>query len=248
MNYIRSQDCECASFVDIQTLPFDQRNTDSYWMNGYIYSPKGSMECSCHKKYRLTQRYNCIAKSVELPTAEELQKLPYLGNQDIPTKVFSLPSIVERNNLNHCILYMCGPIGNQKTTTAAKLMLQLIQQGKSVQYIDFNTLSKNLLDLEYSTTELRTADYLIIDNCFEGEVVNFQATFNAIFDLILKRKNMTILISSKNLEDITFKHYDTTLLDAIKARVNRYKSAIAFTDNAENVLLKEQGPIDIWSL
>lgn len=248
MEYERDPKCECRGYVDVDTLPYDKRIIEKFWMRGFIYDGSKSKECNCHKRYRLTQRYNCIAKNLDLPSAEELDELNYLGEGDSYNKLSSLPDIIERNNFKDVIIYCSGAFGNQKTTSALKVMLDLIRKGKWVVYADYTKLTKQLLDLDSDTKEYRNADYLIIDGFCEGEVINFQTTFNELFDIILKRRKPTILISSKKLDEIKFTHYDMSLLDGIKLRCHKYNSYVEFNDHAANVLLKEKGPIDIWSM
>ena len=247
MEYIRASNCDCKDYVDISTLPYKERNLEKFWMKGFMYDGNSSKECECHKRYRLSTRFDCIANAMQLPTSEELDNLSYKGESSCFEKLMTAPEMIESKNLKNVIIYVQGPYGNQKTTSVLKLMLHLIRKGKTVQYVDFTSLSKSLLDLEFNTTELKNADYLIIDDCFEGEVINFQNTFNAVFDIILKRRNPTILVSSKPLEEINFKHYDMSLLNNIQSRIKRHNTILKFTDNIDNLLLKENGPVDLWS-
>lgn len=252
MKYVRSQTCECKDYPDIDKIPLAERiKTNHYFKDGYCYDGEKCFECSCHKAWRGMSRYDIFAKGCDLPTLDQLQTLQYKGEGDsynklkvLPEKLFAHPEYL------NTIIHVRGPEGCQKTTSCAKVMFNCLKNNRTVAFVDFNSLAKTMLDLQYDDSELREVDLLILDNCFSCETINFKSTYNAIFDIVIKRKKPTILISSKDLESVLKSphHYDTEVLESIKSRIERRNSAIDFNDNIDNILLKEKGPIDLWSL
>lgn len=252
MKYIRDPNCECSKFRELNEIPFTERvSITEYCKDGYMYSNGKVKECTCHKAYRGISKYEIMAKQNSLPTFEQLGQFKYKGDSDCYNKLKVLPSkLIDHPQYSNTIIYVAGPEGNQKTTSCAKVLCNVLKTGKVVMYIDFNALAKRMLDLDYDDQDLRDVDLLIVDNCFSGETINFKSTYNAIFDIVLKRHNPTILIASKKLEDIIKEpnHYDPEVLGSMQNRIMARGSAIYFPDNIDNIKLKEQGPVDLWKL
>ena len=94
-----------------------------FWRVGYIYTNGASRECECHRKYRLTSRYDVIAKDKDLPSISELKEKKYIGDGKSYSRLKTLPDTLKENpSFKNIVVFMTGPAGNQKTTSAAKLM------------------------------------------------------------------------------------------------------------------------------
>ena len=157
------------------------------------------------------------------------------------------------------IVYCTGIEGNQKTTSAAKVIYDIVTSNKTVEYILFPDLINKMLSFEFDQTPYLTTDFLFIDDVFEGETVNFKNTYNAFYNLLLKRRKPTILISSWNQEMLfsdkgkQLPSFNPDMLNKIFNRINNkaHKSVIEFNDNVEKLRVMEQvgdEPVDLWSL
>lgn len=254
IQYKRILSCECSKYKDISDIPINERlKTTEYWMRGFIYTQNTSRECSCHKLYRLSERYNRLATKLGLPVYEELLKFSYLGNGDSYEKLKNLPDVIDKNKLKNILVFVNGPKNCQKTTSAAKLMYNLIIEDKSVNYVDFVTLIDKFLEKDETFLKELDTDYLIIDNCFSGEVVNYKNTYNSFYNLILKRQKTTIIISGLSKEDLyrnqTLPSYNKDMLDSMFSKIERYNTNLEFTDNTDRILaMSNKDKIDIWSL
>lgn len=251
--YVRSPKCECAKYLDKDTLDFKTRmNLKEYWMRGYIYNGDEAVECSCHKVYRLTGRYNRLAKAVGLPEQEELSKLKYLGESDVFEKLKKLPQTVMDHKLKDLLILVTGKDGCQKTTSLAKLVYRLTIRDQFVKYVNFSDLIESFTDKTENDQELLTADWLIIDNCFEGETINFKTIYNQFYNLLLKRKKPTIIATSFSREDLLSRKdlpsYNAEMLNKLFVKLDKYNgTTLEFTDNVDKVLIGDK-KIDLWSL
>lgn len=256
MKYERSPHCECAQYSDIDKVSFEKRKTlKQYWQKGYIYSSGQTKECTCHKKYRLGSRYDILSLQFGLPDYAELSKMKYLGEGDAWKKLSAIPKIMNKHSLRDIIVWGTGAEGNQKTTSAAKLIYELVTSDKTVEYVLFPDLVNKMLSFEFDQTPYLTTDYLIIDDVFEGETVNFKNTYNAFYNLLLKRRKPTILLSTWNKESLFSekgKQLPSYNFDMLNKIFNRVKNnVIAFNDNVFKLKELEQvgdGPVDLWSL
>ena len=121
--YVRNPQCECKDYPDIDSIPFIERKSyQKFWRVGYIYTNGASRECECHRKYRLTSRYDVIAKDKDLPSISELKEKKYIGDGKSYSRLKTLPDTLKENpSFKNIVVFMTGPAGNQKTTSAAKL-------------------------------------------------------------------------------------------------------------------------------
>lgn len=254
MEYIRNPNCECQKYLDFDDITNRLKERSSikeYFLGGYIHEKDSSRECNCHKTWRLNNRYEILAHQKGLPTISKLEELPYLGDTAMYSKFYAIPDIMEsKPEHKNTIFYCLGGRVSQKTTSAAKLILKICQMGKYPEYFIFNDLIQDLNenDNKASLQKIRDADYLIIDDCFTADVINFRSCYNLILTEILKRKKPTILFSRKSFDEISSNtHYDKDLVDDLKGRVTYKNSLLYFKDNVENIMLKANGPIDLWS-
>lgn len=252
--YIRNPKCTCQLFRNIDDLPFTERSTlKNYWREGYMYTPQGSVECDCHKKYRLSKRYDVVASQLGLPLYNDLKSLQYIGEGNAFNKLKAVPDILNKHpSVKDVIIFCTGPIGNQKTTCAAKYMYNLISEGYTVEYVNFHELIQKFLSSDYRPIQYEVADWLIIDDCFEHGSVNFKTTFNAFYNLLLKRHAPTIIISNKSKDDILkdkmAAYYNESQLQNLFNRIERFQTTINFTDNVDKIQFLKNGPIDLWSM
>lgn len=252
--YIRDPRCFCHIYQDIDTLPFKDRPTEEvYWREGIIYTPQGSVECECHKKYRLSKRYDVIANQLGLATYGQLKSMKYVGDGNAYNKLKEVPVILENNpHVKDVVLFCTGAEGNQKTTSVTKLMYNLISEGKTVEYTTFSDLIQKFLDSNYKPIQYIVADWLIIDDCFLPGGVNYKSTYNSFYNLVLKRHNPTILVSNKNkdavMHDRMSPYYNEEQLQQLFKRVDKFKTTIEFTDNIDKLQLLKDGPIDLWNI
>ena len=250
--YNRNPQCECKDYPDIDKIPFNERKTYSkFWRVGYIYDQGTSRECECHKRYRLSSRYEVIAKSKGLPSLSELRENKYVGEGKSYECLKTLPNTMKANpSLKDIIVFMNGPSGNQKTTSAAKLMYNIIVNGQTVEYVNYVDLLQKFLDNEYKPTEYYVADYLIIDDCFDGETINFKTVYNSFYNLILKRHKPTILISDKDKDriyDSSKPYFNKDMLDKVFKRIENCNGSLLFEDNVSKLAALKEGPIDLWA-
>ena len=260
MEYIRSPHCECAQYSDIDSVSFEKRKSlKFYWQKGYIYTQGKTTECSCHKRFRLGSRYDILSLQFGLPSYQDLSQLKYMGPGDAYKKLKAVPAIVDKHPIRDLIVYCTGIEGNQKTTSAAKVIYDIVTSNKTVEYILFPDLINKMLSFEFDQTPYLTTDFLFIDDVFEGETVNFKNTYNAFYNLLLKRRKPTILISSWNQEMLfsdkgkQLPSFNPDMLNKIFNRINNkaHKSVIEFNDNVEKLRVMEQigdEPVDLWSL
>lgn len=251
IEYVRNPSCECSACKDRDTFTLQERlNNKEYWMRGFIYKGNSSKECSCHRTYRLTSRYNGIAEASGLPSYEELHKLKYLGETDVFKKLKSLPEQVAKKHLKNVLLFVTGGLRNQKTTSIAKTIHGIITSGKTVKYLLFSDLIESFIKNETSD-DLVSTDWLIIDDCFEGETVNFKTTYNQFYNLILKRNKPTIIVSSLSKDDLMNRKdlpsYNYDMLVKMFAKIDAYNATLEFTENIDKQLLGKE-TIDLWSL
>lgn len=256
LDYKKDPNCECSKYPDfgdpacaIQHYGYDT----PYVLFGFIHEGATSRECECHKRYRLQKRYRLIAEQTGLPSIVFLDK-PYMGSES--RKAFDhammIPDITETHpEYSNTIYWFVGDRGTQKTTTAAKMILKAYEMNKFPVYKLFNDvimlLSSN--DNSQILKDIREADYLIIDDAFVADVINFKTSYNLFLTEILKRRRPTIIITRKHFSDLgDNSHYDKDLIGDIEARVNSRNSQLFFLDNVDNIHLKEHGPVDLWSL
>lgn len=251
--YIRSPKCECAKYLDKDTLDFKTRmSLKEYWMRGYIYKDDEAVECSCHKVYRLTGRYNRLAKAVGLPEHEELANLKYLGESDVLERLKRLPQLVADNNLKDVLILVTGRDGCQKTTSLAKLVYRLTIRDQFVKYVNFSDLIEAFAEKTEDYHELLNADWLIIDNCFEGETINFKTIYNQFYNLLLKRKKPIVIATSLSRDDLMNRKdlpsHSPEMLNKIFNKLDKYVgTTLEFTDNVDKVLIGDK-KIDLWAL
>jgi len=251
--YVRSPKCECANYSDKDLLDFKSRmELKDYWMRGYIYRDNDAVECTCHKAYRLTGRYNRLAKAAGLPDQEELSKLKYLGESDVFEKLKKLPQTVTDHNLKDVLILVTGKDGCQKTTSLAKLTYRLTIRDQFAKYINFTDLIEGFTEKTIDYQDLMNADWLIVDNCFEGETINFKTIYNQFYNLILKRKKPTVLATSLSRDDLQNRKdlpsYSPEMLTKLFIKLDKYSgTTLEFTDNVDKVLIGDK-KIDIWSL
>lgn len=247
MQYKRNPKCECSAFKDIFDFSFEDlrdastfQNT-SYWKDGFIYDKGKSWECSCHYIYRKTEMYNLLAKAAfgELPGFEWLSKHPYVGNNESYAKLLALPDQVNKTQIEDIVALILGFEGTQKTTSIAKLIHKLILQDKTVQYVDFSTV---IAQIDKDAFEYTNPDYFIVDNCFDVSVVNFKRPYAILYNLILKRKQPTILVANYfSREDIVSNNNEAwknvDMLKRIFTQVDKYNTELRFEDVIEKSTL-----------
>ena len=97
-------------------------------------------------------------------------------------------------------------------------------------------------------------DWLIVEDCFEGETINFRTAYTSFYNMILKRKMPTIISTSKTREEL-FENkqspsYNYDMLSKIFSKVDKYKTSIIFNDHVDKILEVGTGDkvIDIWSM
>ena len=252
MEYIRNPKCECQKYLDFNDITNrikERSSINTYVLDGYIHEGGSSRECPCHKEWRLNNRYEIFAKQKDLPSLDKLQGLKYMGDGNLFTKFITIPTVMENKpQYKDTIFYCVGGRVTQKTTSAAKLIHEIFYKGMYPEYFVFNELIQALNENDNKPTlqKIRDADYLIIDDCFAADVINFKSCYNLILTEILKRKKPTILLTRRSFEDISHNnHYDQDLVEDLKARVEYKNSMLCFMDNIENLMLKENGPIDL---
>lgn len=258
IDYIKDPNCECSKYPDFgnpATALNMHRKPTAYVMFGYIHDEDICRECACHKKYRLQKRYKIISAKSGLPDIEKLKEKEYLGDPKNFNKLMLIPTITETHpEYANTIYWVKGDRCTQKTTSCAKLMLEIYERGKFPNYILFNDIIQkisNTTEADYNThlKDVREADYLFVDDSFVADVVNFKAPYNLFLTEVLKRKMPTIFITKKSFEELKENsHYDKSLIEEIESRVNYRHSQLDFNDNVENLMLKKNGPIDLWSL
>lgn len=255
ITYKRNPNCECSKYKDIDSISSlkEKLSLKEYWMRGYIYTAQGSKECKCHKTFRLVGRYNRLAEKSGLPLYEELSKLNYLGTSDSYKKLKLIPSLIETHNLKDVLAFISGPNNCQKTTSLAKLMYNLIIEEKTVEYYTFPDLIESFVTKDKQVENLLDIEYLIIDDCFEGETINFKNTYNSFYNLLLKRRNPTIICSNFSREQIfnekSLPSYNLDMLNKIFSKIDKYKTEILFNEDInKQLVLNGKETIDIWSL
>lgn len=254
--YKRSLNCECSQYKDIDTISLSERyNLKDYWMRGFIYSNSSSKECDCHKRYRLTGRYNRLAEKCGLLSYEILKSYKYIGNSNVYEKLRVLPNIIEEKKLKNVLVFINGPENCQKTTSVSKIIYNLITEDKSVSYIDFVDLTNKFVNKDEDLTKTLDTDWLVIDNCFEGETVNFKTVYNSFYNLLLKRQQPIILISSLKKEDLfnskgqQLPSYNEDMLKKVFNKIERFNTNLVFEENIDKLLTIGNGKqIDIWAL
>lgn len=251
LQYIRNPNCECKDFIDINTIPFEQRkDIRKFFKNGICYNEDKCFECSCHKMYRGISKYELLAKQKELPNYEQLKSYKYEGDNTNFLKLKNaINNIYKYPEYTDTIFYIYGKSGNQKTTSVLKIIVNTLKEDKTVDYEDFNSLIKQMLDLKYEDNNLKDVDLLVVDNCFIGDTINFKSTYNNFFNLCIKRKKPTILITNKSLDKLSESSlYDKEILDILIEKVKNRNTSLEFNDNIYNIQLKNKGSIDLWSL
>lgn len=251
LDFVRDPNCECAGYVDLgnpMNVMNDEIRTKGYYLSGNIHKDGKAVECSCHRKYRADKRYITKAKSGWMKDLEYVKGFKYMGNDANYKKLLAVPEIIKTKKLENVIIQIVGGSFNQKTSAASVLAYDLIQKGYWVTYIDFNWILNQLLDSEFNDSNLRDCDYLIIDDCFMSEEVNFKSTVNKLLNIVSKRTRPTVLISRKHIKDVKGNMYDQDLLQTIESRTQYYNTLLEFNDNYNNIRLKEQGPVDLWSM
>lgn len=251
LQYIRNPNCECKDFIDINTIPFDQRkDVNKFFKNGICYNKDTCFECNCHKMYRGISKYELLAKQKDLPGYEQLKSLKYEGDNTSFLKLKNLISnIYKYPEYLDTIFYIYGKEGCQKTTSILKIIVDILKEDKTVEYEDFNNLIKQMLDLKYTDNSLKDVDLLIVDDCFIGDTVNFKSTYNNFFNLCIKRKKPTILITNKSLDKLSESTlYNKEILDIMIDKIRNRNTSLEFKDNIHNIQLKNKGTIDLWSL
>lgn len=253
MEYTRNPSCECSKYVDIDTIDFSKRKSiKDFWMKGYIYVNGSSIECDCHRKFRLRTRYDILANQFGLEDSSTLSQMKYLGTGNSFKRLKEVPKIAEAKNLKDLLVFIHGADGNQKTTSVSKVICNLVTDGKTAEYVLYNDLLEKMSAIGFDGSELLKIDWLFIDDCFSGETINFKNVHNSFFNLILKRKKPTVLVSHMNREEIMksdgkpFCQKD--MLTRVFNKVDKYKSEIEFNDNVGKITTLENGPVDLWSL
>lgn len=255
MKYIRQTNCFCKNYKDIEDFnPLERAKATTYWMKGYCVDNGVSRECDCHKVWRLSERYNKLSTDLGLPNYEELSKLKYLGTGDSYKKLKALPEIIQAHNLKNVLTFCSGEDGCQKTTSLAKLVYNLITTSYSVGYINFAELIEKIVAKDPYVDELADMDWLIVEDCFEGETINFRTAYTSFYNMVLKRKMPTIISTSKTREEL-FENkqspsYNYDMLSRIFSKVDKYKTSIIFNDHVDKILEVGTGDkvIDIWSM
>lgn len=255
LQYNRNPKCECSKYPDIESVPISERaSTTVFWMKGIIVENNVSHECECHRRWRLSEKYNTLAASFGLPSYFDLSKLKYLGTGDSYKKLKALPDIIKNNNLQNVLTFVSGEDGCQKTTSLAKLTYNLVTEGYAVIYVNFAELIEKIVAKDPVLDEIANVDYLIIDDCFVGETINFKTAYTAFYNLLLKRTKPTI-ISTKFSKDnlLTNKasvSYNYDMLKKVFAKVDKFKTYITFKDHVDKILEvgTENKVVDIWSL
>lgn len=253
INYVRNPNCECSKFPDLDTVTDlkERMSLKAYWHKGYIQENYESRECNCHKIYRLGGRYDRIADAAGLPSYEELSNLKYLGSGDSYAKLKSLPAIVSEHFIKDLLVFVTGPLGCQKTTSLAKLMYTLIVQGETVEYVNFANLIEAYVAKSDMLEIVADADWLIVDDCFVGETVNFKTAYTQFYNFLLKRRKPTIVATELSreqlLENKNLPSYNPEMLTKVFAKIDKNKSTLEFLDNVDKELIGTKN-IDIWSL
>lgn len=254
--YKRSLNCECSQYKDIDTIALKERyNLKDYWMRGFIYSNNSSRECNCHKRYRLSGRYNRLAEKCGLLSYEILRNYKYTGNSNVYEKLKVIPNIVEEKNLKNVLVFVNGPENCQKTTSVSKIIYNLITEDKSVSYIDFIDLINNFVNQDKDLSKVLDTNWLVIDNCFEGETINFKTVYNSFYNLLLKRQQPIILISSLKKEDLfsskgqQLPSYNEDMLKKVFNKIEKFNTNLVFEENIDKLLvIGNNKQIDIWAL
>lgn len=251
MQYSRDINCECSHYKDLQSLNFEDRlKAKQYWSNGYIYDNNESWECECHKKYRLTERFNRLANKKSFSNYEEFKDYTYLGDIDNFAKLEKLPQLISSHNLKDVLMFIDGPVGCQKTTSVLRFMYELFIKDFTVDYYNFGNLINDFSQKNIDESELLDLDWLIIDDCFESTSVNFKAPYLQFYNLILKRRKPTIIISTFDkktlLERKDSNNYNFDMLEKMFLKIEKYNTVLHFNDCPAKLQLGKN--IDIWSL
>ena len=255
-SYIRDKNCECAQFQNRDEMSIEDRlTTKNYWMRGVIYKNDIAHECNCHKKWRLSNIYNSVAVQFGLPSYEELKDLKYMGTDDSYKKLKTIPEIIEKNSLKDVLVAIYGRPGCQKTTSLAKLTYNLILNGQEVYYTTFANLIEMFSKQDEKLETFINTDWLLIDDCFEGITVNFKSTYNAFYNLILRRKKPTVLSVDFDLDSIKLMKdkpfYNDILLTKMFTKIDKYHTRILFKENVSKMQVAGvdgNKTIDIWSM
>ena len=255
MEYFRNPNCECANYIDINSVDFSKRkDIKEFWMGGYIYKNGGSRECDCHKQFRRIQLYDMAARRFDLPLFEELKEMKYTGDQSVWEKYKKIPTLAEEKKLKDLIVYVYGPFGNQKTTSTAKVIKNLILREKTTEYIEFPELIEKLNNKNEDLSNLIYADWLFIDDFLMNGTINFKSPYISLYNLILKRKKPTVLITEYSKEQLYSESelkqkpfYDTSLLNKLFSRIDKYNSILYFPDNLDKQQILKNGKVDLWS-
>ena len=250
-DFVRDPNCECAGFVDLSNpmnVMNDEVRTKGYYLFGNIHQNDSSKECSCHRKYRFDKRYISKTKNSSLKPLDYVTTFEYVGDKSVYEKLLAIPAIVKNKKVENLIVQVVGKSFSQKTSAVSKLAYNLIQDDQWVVYVDFNKILNDFLDNDFNDSNLRECDWLIIDDCFMSEEVNFKNTVNKLLNIVTKRSKPTVIVSRKHIGEVKGNMYDPDLLQSIEARTQYYKTLLEFNDNYNNIKLKEQGAIDLWSM
>lgn len=253
-NYLRNSACECRNYADRSTMNLaDRLKVKTYWQDGIIYENDTARECKCHKVFRLGGRFDRIANNANLPTYSELQDLNYIGNSDNYNKLRALPRIIKEKELKDILVYVHGANGCQKTTSIAKVMYDIVLDNQSVYYTTYQDLIEAINCNDATVLkDVKNSDWLIVENCFTGETVNFKTVYNTFYNLILHRSKPTILSSELTKDEVleakSKAFYQQDQLSRIFYKVDKYCTDLAFNDNVYKLQLTNGKAIDIWSL
>lgn len=249
--YIRNPKCICNKYKDINDIPLNERiNCTSYWRKGYIFENGKSYECPCHTFFRLKERYDMLSTKWNLPNSDGLKNLKYIGDsKNSFDKLMKIDELIDNKKLKGMLFLITGTFNNQKTTSIAHFIFKIITRGKTSEYISFNDIIKKIQDQE-DISIYKNVDYLIIDDCFQGEIINFKSLYNTLYNIILRQKENIILVSNLNEKEIMDrkdKPFYTELIPIILDKINKYNTRIEFNDNLEKLKVFGNKQIDLWS-
>ncbi len=84
--------------------------------------------------------------------------------------------------------------------------------------------------------------------------LNYKSPYIALYNLILKRKKPTVLITEYSKEQLFSEtelkqkpFYDTSLLNKLFSRIDKYNSILYFPDNLDKQQILKNGKVDLWS-
>lgn len=188
---------------------------------GFLYNESGVVsECECHQQFRERQLYRMRARSSDLWENPPNIRESYLGTKSLQSRDQFIKYVEDFEKFRDKTVYMHGPNGTQKTSTAMWGGMELIKNGHKVQYI----LMYRLIALLTSSFEKREEHDILVDKLKSADLLIIDEAFT---------KDKVLLYKSG---------YQLPFLDSfLRERVDVYKKGTLFLSNGKSSQIEEEG-------